>query len=85
MKEAYCNTCERFTPLLEEPLHKDDLNPYPWGDLCFSIHTAVRLNTDTPPSPRQSLGVQLVRDGNQWMALVGERTFKRVSRALAIQ
>ena len=40
-EEAYCDTCQRFTPLIEEPLESDDMNVYPWGDLlcgdCYSF------------------------------------------------
>jgi len=49
VKEAYCKTCERFTPLLEEPLVEDERNEFLWGDLvcgeCHSILLTVRLNT----------------------------------------
>ena len=49
VKEAYCRTCTRFTPLLEEPLQKDRRNPFPWGNYvcseCSFILLTVRLNT----------------------------------------
>jgi hypothetical protein len=79
VKEAYCDTCERFTPLMEEPLTQDDLNPFPWGDLfcgeCYAVHMSVRLNTgnmyEEPTVRRQRLCVQIYRDGAQWYAQVG--------------
>jgi hypothetical protein len=53
VKEAYCRTCQRFTPLLEKPLQTDEQNPFPWGDYvcgeCNSILLTVRLNTSKKP------------------------------------
>jgi hypothetical protein len=79
VKEAYCDTCKRFTRLMEEPLTQDDQNPFSWGDVfcgeCYSIHMAVRLNPgntfDAPSVQRQRLCVQIYRDGEQWCAQLG--------------
>jgi hypothetical protein len=53
VKEAHCRTCERFTPLLEEPLVEDKQNEYPWGNLMCgeysSILLTVRLTTSARP------------------------------------
>ena len=79
VREAYCDTCERFTPLMEEPLTQDDLNPFPWADLfcsqCYAIHTTVRLNTGNTLEEvtvhRQRLSLQVYRQGTQWYVQVG--------------
>jgi hypothetical protein len=53
VKEAYCRTCGHFTPLLEEPLKKDEQSPFPSGNYvcgeCYSILLTVRLNTSRKP------------------------------------
>ena len=79
VKEAYCDICQRFTALMEEPLIKDELNPYPWGDLfcgeCYAIHTSVRLNTgntfEEVSVRRQRLCLQVYQQGPQWCVRVG--------------
>ena len=71
VREAYCDTCERFTPLMEEPLRQDELNPFLGGSVfcgkCYAIHTSVHLNQgntyETPTVKRQRLCVQIYRDG----------------------
>ena len=46
MKEAYCNNCKTFTPLVEGPLETDDETPYPWGDLLCGECCLIQ-NADT--------------------------------------
>ena len=60
--EAYCETCEAFTPLITEPLSPplpDDAKNqgYLLGDLqcgnCYSVHTCVRQHAPANSSEEQ--------------------------------
>lgn len=45
-KQIFCTNCRTFQPMVEEPMRKDDLNEYPWGDLlcgkCGLVVTTIR-------------------------------------------
>jgi len=32
----YCSACGAHQPVRRDAISKDDLNPFPWGDLCCS-------------------------------------------------
>ena len=53
MKQIYCECCGSFQPLVEEPMHEDSLNPYPWGDLiCGTCRFVIATLREIPePAP----------------------------------
>lgn len=42
MKQVWCPCCKEWALVIEEPLHTDDLNPWPWGDIvCGRCHLVI--------------------------------------------
>jgi len=52
-KEAYCEDCGNYQPMVEHEPQKDARNPYPWYDItcgtCCSIIATVQIVPDDKP------------------------------------
>jgi hypothetical protein len=47
VKEAWCDNCKAFRPLVEDEPREDELNEHPWYDaacgVCSSVLLSVRI------------------------------------------
>ena len=85
-KEVYCEACGSNQPMIEHEARKDDLNPYPWFDICcgtcHSIIATIQIVPDDKPIEPSTAVTSEPQKEQEPHRLVSEAVFNRMAEAL---